>query len=96
MNFQIAEDGTVEIPEYFVMVAWNENHLGASLGFTQDGAQYVVMGLRPEHAFLHAPDIDDVAHQKQSIHLDVVEKIEQQVGATALEAQMNVGDEDRS
>jgi hypothetical protein len=51
------------------------------------------MGLRPEHGSLHAPDIDDVAHQEQGIHLDVVQKIQQQLRAAALEAQMDIRDE---
>jgi hypothetical protein len=52
--------------------------------------------LRPEHAFLHAPYIDDVADQKQRIHLDVMEEIQQEFRAAAFEAEMDVGYEHRS
>lgn len=64
MNFEVAEHGPVEFAEYLVMVAGNENHFGAPLGLAQDSTQYVVVGLRPEHALLHAPHIDDVADQE--------------------------------
>jgi hypothetical protein len=39
---------------------------------------------------LHAPHVDDVADQEQTIHVDVMQEIEQQVGAAAFETQMDV------
>ncbi len=84
VNFQIAEHGAVEFAEHLVVVAGNEDHLGAALGLAEDGAQHVVVRLRPEHGLLHAPDIDDVADQEQGVHLDVVQKIEQQIRRCSL------------
>jgi hypothetical protein len=52
--------------------------------------------LWPEHGPFHAPHVDDVADQEQTIHVDVMQKIQQQLGAAAFEAQMNVRDKDRS
>jgi hypothetical protein len=46
--------------------------------------------LRPIHGLLHVPHIDDVAHEKQGVHLDVVQEIQQQFGAAAFEPQMDV------
>jgi hypothetical protein len=90
VNFQIAENSAVEFPEHFVVIAGDENNLGAAFGLAQYGSQHIVVCLRPKHGFLHAPDIDDVAHQEQSIHFDVVQKIQQQVGAAAFEAKMDI------
>jgi hypothetical protein len=51
------------------------------------------MGLRPEHGLFHAPHIDDIADQKQGIHLDVMQEIEQQIRAATLETQVDIGNE---
>ncbi len=96
MDLQVAEYRAVEIAEHFVVVARDEDHLGAALGLAEDRAQHVVVRLRPEHGLLHAPDVDDVADQEQRVHLDVMQEIEQQLGAAALESQMDVRNEDRS
>jgi len=90
MNFEIAEHGTVEFAEYLVVIAGDENHFGAALGLAEDGAQHIVMRLRPVHAFLHAPHVDDVTDQEQEIHFHVMQEIQEQVGAAAFEAQMDV------
>ena len=90
MDFQVAEHGAVEFAKHLVMIAWDEDHLGAALGLAQNGAQHIVVRLRPVHGLLHAPHVDDVADQEQVIHLHVVQEIEQQIGAAALEAQMDV------
>ena len=90
MNFQVAEHGAVEFAKHLIVIAGDENHFGAALGLAQNRAQHIVVRLRPEHALLHAPHIDDVADQEQVVHLDVVQEIEQQVGAAAFEAQMDV------
>ena len=50
VNFQIAEHRTVELAKHLVMIAGDEDHLGAALGLAQDGAQHIVVRLRPEHA----------------------------------------------
>ena len=94
VNFQIAEHGAVELAKHLVVIAGDENDLGAALGLAEDRAHHVVVRLRPEHGFLHAPHIDDVAHQEQAIHFDVMQEIEQQIRAAAFEAQMDVRDED--
>src|SRR5882757_1532642 len=96
MNFQVAEDGTVEFPEYLIVVAGDENNLGSALGFTQNSAQNIVVGLRPKHRPLHVPYVDDVTHQEQRIHFDMVQEIQQQVRTASFEAQMNVRYEDRA
>ena len=90
MNFQVAEHGAVELAEHLVVIARDEDHLGAALGLAQDGAQHIVVRLRPKHGLFHAPHIDDVADQKQRVHLDVMQEIEQQIGAAAFETQMDV------
>ena len=90
MNFEVAEHGPVEIAEYLVVIAGNENHLRAAFGLAQNGPQHIVVRLRPIHGLLHAPHIDDVADQEQGVHFDVMQEIEQQVGAAAFEAQMDV------
>ena len=96
MDFEVAEDGAVEFAKHFIVIAGDEDDLRAALGLAQDRAQHVVVSLGPEHVLFHAPHIDDVAHQEQGLHLDVVQEIEQQVGAAAFEAEMNVRDENRS
>src|SRR6266478_1278990 len=96
MDFQVAENGTVEFAEYFIVVAGDEYHFGAALGFAQYRAQNIVVRLRPKHRFLHVPYVDDVTHQEQGIHFDMVQEIEQQFRATSSEAQMNVRYEDRA
>ena len=90
VNFEVAEHGTVEFAKHFVVIAGDEDDLGAALGLAQNGAQHIVVRLRPEHGLFHAPHIDDVADQEQIVHLDVVQEIEQQIGAAAFEAQMDV------
>jgi hypothetical protein len=96
MDLEIAEHGSVELPEHFVVISGHENHLGAALRLPQDGSDHVVVRLGPEHALFHAPDVDDVPDQEQRLHLDVVQEIEQQIGAAALEPQVHVRNKDRS
>jgi hypothetical protein len=96
MNLQVAEDGAVEFPEYFIVIAGDENHFGSTLGFAQNGAQNIVVRLRPKHRLLHVPHIDDVTHQEQRVHFDMVQEIEQQIRAASFEAQMNVRYENRA
>ena len=96
VNFQVAEHGAVEFAKYLVVIAGHEDDLGAALGLAENGAQHIVVRLRPVHGLLHAPDVDDVADQEQVIHLDVMQEVEQQLRAAAFESQMNIRDEDRS
>jgi hypothetical protein len=96
MDFQIPENRAVEIAEHLVVIAGDENDLRAALGLAENRAQYIDVRLRPVHGLLHAPDVDDVADQEQVFHLDVMQIVEQQLGAATLESQMYVGDEDRA
>ena len=93
MHFQVAEIGTADVAQLFVVIARYVNHLRAVLGLAQDRAQYVVVDLRPVEAAPEAPDIDDIAHQEQLFHLHVAQEVQHQVGTAFAGAQVDVGDE---
>ena len=79
-----------EVAELLVVIARHIDHARAVLGLAENRAQHVAVRLRPVDRAAQAPHIDDVADKEQGVHLDVVQKIEQPVGAAALEAQMDV------
>jgi hypothetical protein len=64
MDFKVAEHGAVELPEHLVVITRDKNDFGAALRLAENGAQHVIVGLRPKHGFLHAPDVHDVTYQE--------------------------------
>jgi len=91
---QVAETDAVVFPEDLVVIARYVNHPGAVLGLPQDGPDDVVLTVRPVQAVAHFPDVDDVADEKKTFAAAVAEKIQEERCLTALEAEVNVRDED--
>ena len=80
MNLEIAEAAAAELAQLFVMIAGHVDDTRAMLGLAEDGAQHVVVDLRPVETAAHAPEVDDVPDQEQLLHLYVAQKIEHQLG----------------
>ena len=80
----------------FIVVAGNEDHLGAALGPAQNLLHQVGMRRRPVPAALQAPAIDDVADEIEGFEFHTAEKSKKGLGLASPRAQMNVGNPERS
>lgn len=92
-DLQVTQDGCVEIPQQFVMVAGHINYPGPVFCLAQDCPYHVVMGLRPVNLFLHLPDIDDIADQVKVIAGGGTEEIQQVFGAASGKPEMHIRNE---
>jgi hypothetical protein len=81
MHLQVSEHRAVQVAELLVMVARNIDDARAVLGLAKQGAQHVVVQLRPEEIATHVPDVDNVADQEELFHVHAVQEVEQQIGA---------------
>ena len=83
-----------EVAHPVVVVAGHVDHVHALAGHAQDLLDHVVVRLRPVPARAQLPAVDDVADQIERLALHMADEVEQQLGLTALGAQMDVGNED--
>lgn len=76
------------------MIAGHVDHFGTALGSSKDAPHHVAVALSPTQAILlHAPTIDDVAHQVQGVSGIVFEKIVEQLSLAVSSAQMYIRNE---
>jgi hypothetical protein len=93
MNGKIAEPDAVVIPEDLIVVAGNVNDPGAVLCLAEYGANDVIVTLGPVEPVTHIPYVDDVSDEEKIVATAVAEKVEKESSLAALEAEMDIRDE---
>ena len=94
-DLDAAEAEADELTGEFVVVAGHEHHARAAPDLAQQLLDDVVVALRPVEAGAHAPAVDDVAHQIESIGVVVAKKIQDHLGLAPPRAQMKIGQKNR-
>jgi hypothetical protein len=84
--------GAGEIRNQLVVIPGNVNNARALARFAQNFLDNVVVLLRPVPPTAHRPDIDQVAHNVQSLEIVRAQKIEQHCGIAAARTQVRIGD----
>ena len=79
------------VAERFVVVTGNVNHPSAAIGLAKQGAQHLVVTGRPVQRAGHGPEIDHVAHQINGVAFNVIQAVQQVLGAAILEAEVDIG-----
>ncbi len=90
----VAERRADVLPQGFVVIAGNEDHLLAVAGAAQDLLHHGVLRTGPVDAARHRPEVDDVADQEQVFRLVAAQEVEQPLRLAAARAEMDVGQED--
>jgi hypothetical protein len=90
----VTEDRAAVIPKKLVVISGHVNDFSSALGLSQNSADDIVVGLRPEQPSLHLQDINDVADEIEEVAFNRTQEVEQAIGATASKSQMDVGNPD--
>src|SRR6476620_5935564 len=83
--------GTTEARHQFVVISRDVNYAGALAGFAQNFLDDVVVLLWPINCATQRPDIDQVAHDVQSIEIGLTQKVQKRGGVAAARTQVRVG-----
>src|SRR5262249_36533294 len=75
----------------FVVISGNVNYACAFACFAQNFLDHVVVLLRPINCPPERPDIDQVAHDVESVEIGLAQKIQQRGGVAAARAEVRVG-----
>ena len=89
-----AEFASAKIPHSFVVIARDQNELGAFAGFAQELLQHVVMALWPISATFDPPEIDDVTDEIDTGSVAIAQEVEEGIGLAGFGTEMDVRDED--
>ena len=68
--------GPAKVAHQLVVISRDVDHVRAFAGFAQNFLDHVVVLLRPKNSAAQRPDIDQVAHDVQSIEIVFAQKIE--------------------
>jgi hypothetical protein len=93
MDLDSAELHAGVVAQALVVVARDQDEARALAHLAHQLLQHVVVGLRPDRAAPHAPEIDDVADQVEDFRLALAQQVEQLVGAGSARSEMDIGDE---
>ena len=91
LDLDVAVDPT-EAHDQLVVISRDVDHVRSFAGFAQNFLNHVIVLLRPINSPTQRPDIDQVAHNVQSLEIVRPQKIEQRCGVTATRAQVRIGD----
>ena len=89
-----AKAQTGELTEHFVMIARNIDDAGPAPRPFQYPPDDIIMTVGPEKLLLQSPAVNDIADQIERIAVDMIEKVDQQVGVAAARAEMDVRNPD--
>ena len=95
LDREVAEDQADMVAEQLVVVARNKNDLGVVLSLAEERPNDVVVALGPVESVAETPAVDDVTDQIELFAFHAAEKIQQQLGLTTFESQMDIRYEDR-
>jgi hypothetical protein len=90
MDFDIAEALRRKGAQVGVVIAGNQHYAPAFMGHPHQPGQHCFVAGGPVGRSLEAPQIDDIADQEQLLDIDVIQEIEQALGATTAGSQMQI------
>ena len=83
--------GATEGRHQFVVISRDVNHACALSRLPQNFLDHIIVLLWPINCAPQRPDIDQVAHDVESVEIRLAQKIQQRSGVAATGAQVRVG-----
>ena len=80
-----------EARHQFIVISRDVNYACALAGFAQNFLDHIVVLLWPVSDAPQRPDVDQIAHDVESVEIGLAEKIQKRGGVTAARAQVRVG-----
>src|SRR6266480_6162550 len=84
--------GPAEVGHQLIVISGDVDYMRALAGFAQNFLDHVVVLLRPVNSATQRPNIDQVAHDIESIEVVLAQKIQQRSGIAATRTKVRIGD----